>query len=310
MNALPVIMAFLFNKYYNEKNEITFNNFKIKKFLKFGNCVDKIDFIKVNKIYNIKGLEDKTIIIKKNNISISLDMNKYKLKNEGDSFDFKEDYILFFNENKVKSVIFENNNIIIKDFNNIKNNIINSDNIFYKIDFKTLNNAILEKNFCSFSFLVKKYNLYFTISENKEITNKIDAKLLNVLNKIKCIFFFLTKIKNKITFIINNIKERKELYILLCIYKELPKEDNIIIEKFKYEIYNKIRIKLDKHFLRGINEENREIYNKINYYYISEDEEKIFGEIGKEKKEIIFDKFKFKIEYDNKSENFWDILYS
>jgi hypothetical protein len=52
------------------------------------------------------------------------------------------------------------------------------------------------------------------------------------------------------------------------------------------------------------------IYNKINYYYISEDEEKIFGEIGKEKKEIIFDKFKFKIEYDNKSENFWDILYS
>ena len=46
-------------------------------------------------------------------------------------------FILFFNENKVKSVIFENNNIIIKDFNAIKNNIINSDNIFYKLDFKT-----------------------------------------------------------------------------------------------------------------------------------------------------------------------------
>ena len=38
-------------------------------------------------------------------------MNKYKLKNEEDSFYFKKDYILFFNENKVKSVIFENNNI-------------------------------------------------------------------------------------------------------------------------------------------------------------------------------------------------------
>ena len=114
-------------------------------------------------------------------------------------------FILFFNENKVKSVIFENTNIIIKDFNNIKNNIINSDNIFYKIDFKTLNNAILEKNFCSFSFLVKKYNLYFTISENKEITNKIYTKLLNVLNKIKYIFYFLQKLKIKLILLFKNL---------------------------------------------------------------------------------------------------------
>ena len=72
MNALQVMMAFLFNKYYNEKNEITNNNFKIKKFLEFENCAEKIkiDFIKVNKIYNIKGLEEKTIIMKKNNINI------------------------------------------------------------------------------------------------------------------------------------------------------------------------------------------------------------------------------------------------
>ena len=176
--------------------------------------------------------------------------------------------------------------------------------IKYKIDFKSLSYSILSKDFCCFSFYFKEYIICNNIPDDAELPSEIKNRKNNlkiVLQRIENIFNdCLLDINNKITFIINNIKERKELYILLCIYQWIKEKNNIKI----------IKEKIYKHFLKGINEKNEEIINKMNYYYLSEEEIEIFGEPGKEKKEIEFEKFEFEIEYSDNNENFFDILFS
>ena len=316
MNTLPIIMSFLFLKKHNQK--------------KYSGEKDKI--------YYIKGLENKIVKIKTNSIYNSLELNNNKTKYESYTFNYDIEYISFFKGNKINTIILENNtikNYLNKEENN-KNktkkykleeetliNIMNSGTNNFKLDFKTLNNSILNKNFCSFSFLLIKYNIYYKIPSKSEISKEEKDKIdlcLKAYDSIKNIFLFLTKSKSKTTFIINNIKERKEFYILLCIYDVISKNDKkcekIMIRAGKqndkqitinfYEDTQIFKEILEKHFLKTINEENEDVYSKINYYYISEEEIEIFGEPGKEKQKISFKDFNFKIEYSNN--NIFDIL--
>ena len=318
MNTLPIVMSFLFSKKFNKKMKLPNKDFIDIEYFKSIYEVNK--FIKKEDLFNISGLEDKTIRIIKNNINNSLDIDSYKFENIFNIFDFDIYYLTFFNQNHIRSIIFEDNfinNYLLKK--NAKNksrkiktdnlseetliNLMNSGMIKYKIDFKSLSYSILSKDFCCFSFYFKEYIICNNIPDDAELPSEIKNRKNNlkiVLQRIENIFNdCLLDINNKITFIINNIKERKELYILLCIYQWIKEKNNIKI----------IKEKIYKHFLKGINEKNEEIINKMNYYYLSEEEIEIFGEPGKEKKEIEFEKFEFEIEYSDNNENFFDILF-
>ena len=318
MNTLPIVMSFLFSKKFNKKMKLPNKDFIDIEYFKSIYEVNK--FIKKEDLFNISGLEDKTIRIIKNNINNSLDIDSYKFENIFNIFNFDIYYLTFFNQNHIRSIIFEDNfinNYLLKK--NAKNksrkiktdnlseetliNLMNSGMIKYKIDFKSLSYSILSKDFCCFSFYLKEYIIFNNIPDDAELPSDIKNRKNNlkiVLQRIENIFNdCLLDINNKITFIINNIKERKEFYILLCIYQWIKEKNNI--KKIKEKIY--------KHFLKGINEKNEEIINKMNYYYLSEEEIEIFGEPGKEKKEIEFEKFEFEIEYSDNNENFFDILF-
>ena len=318
MNTLPIVMSFLFSKKFNKKMKLPNKDFIDIEYFKSIYEVNK--FIKKEDLFNISGLEDKTIRIIKNNINNSLDIDSYKFENIFNIFNFDIYYLTFFNQNHIRSIIFEDNfinNYLLKK--NAKNksrkiktdnlseetliNLMNSGMIKYKIDFKSLSYSILSKDFCCFSFYFKEYIICNNIPDDAELPSEIKNRKNNlkiVLQRIENIFNdCLLDINNKITFIINNIKERKELYILLCIYQWIKEKNNIKI----------IKEKIYKHFLKGINEKNEEIINKMNYYYLSEEEIEIFGEPGKEKKEIEFEKFEFEIEYSDNNENFFDILF-
>ena len=318
MNTLPIVMSFLFSKKFNKKMKLPNKDFIDIEYFKSIYEVNK--FIKKEDLFNISGLEDKTIRIIKNNINNSLDIDSYKFENIFNIFNFDIYYLTFFNQNHIRSIIFEDNfinNYLLKK--NAKNksrkiktdnlseetliNLMNSGMIKYKIDFKSLSYSILSKDFCCFSFYFKEYIICNNIPDDAELPSEIKNRKNNlkiVLQRIENIFNdCLLDINNKITFIINDIKERKELYILLCIYQWIKEKNNIKI----------IKEKIYKHFLKGINEKNEEIINKMNYYYLSEEEIEIFGEPGKEKKEIEFEKFEFEIEYSDNNENFFDILF-
>ena len=318
MNTLPIVMSFLFSKKFNKKMKLPNKDFIDIEYFKSIYEVNK--FIKKEDLFNISGLEDKTIRIIKNNINNSLDIDSYKFENIFNIFNFDIYYLTFFNQNHIRSIIFEDNfinNYLLKK--NAKNksrkiktdnlseetliNLMNSGMIKYKIDFKSLSYSILSKDFCCFSFYFKEYIICNNIPDDAELPSEIKNRKNNlkiVLQRIENIFNdCLLDINNKITFIINNIKERKEFYILLCIYQWIKEKNNIKI----------IKEKIYKHFLKGINEKNEEIINKMNYYYLSEEEIEIFGEPGKEKKEIEFEKFEFEIEYSDNNENFFDILF-
>ena len=313
MEALPVIMSFLVSKKLNRRNKLI-NDYKIKKYLKYESPKEREFYIEKYKPFLIKSLEDKTVIIKNNTINNNCDISEYT-KKESDMFNFDKDYLEFFKQNLTKIVIFENN--IINDYFLKKDkkktetliNLTSTGITKYKIDFKSLSYSILNKKISSFSLFYRKY----IIIKKDKIFERILIRLRNILNHFR-------GINNKVTFIINNIKERKELYILLCFFRWI--EENELKEKF-YEKIDLIKKNLNEHFLKEKNEEefqqkdqnsekneetsdkNNDINIKLNYYYISEEENIIFGKPGKEKDEVEFCDLNFFIEYSNKK-HLWD----
>ena len=322
MNALPEIMSILFFKAYKSNKKI------LNDYLN-GKLRERNNFIQKNNVFYIKGLENKNIKLKKNNIIISLEVEKYNSKNEFSMFNHDEDYLLFFNQNKAKTIIFDDT--FINNYPSTKNEFDKSINLFnskmniYLIDFKSLSYLILNRYFSSFSLFYKEYNFFNSIPKNAESLKIKESNIYKhieiILGRIKNFLNSIIEIENEVTFVINNIKERKEFYFLLCIYQLIRENDKLLLKNEN----------LDKHFLKEITKQNKEnddneesVENeeseimdenkkieedikKINYYYLSPEEIEIFGEPGKEKKKIKFKEFKFKIEYSNKTENIWNI---
>ena len=266
----------------------------------------------------IKGLENKAIILKNNNI------RHHKLKPKSEKTEKSEEiiqeidtdinYISFINENKVKTVIlkdctfdefFENN---IQSFSFI--NLINN-NKNYKIDIKSLNEYIYKNQFDSY-FNFFNHLMKTTTNSNHEI----ESSQPNQYNDMRKIILFkehLTKLfksinHEKFTLIFSDIKERKEFYCLLYFFEEFQKEENLAdytlnqekkIKFFSHEKFKNLKQNLGLYFIQEQSElkTKDDIYTVFNYYYSSEDEIKMFGQYGKEKNEIEFGKYKFKVEY-------------
>ena len=158
-----------------------------------------------------------------------------------------------------------------------------------------------------------------TLEEGQQISGDIIEYFKNLqlfFDNLKYLFGRFVKYMNKLTIILNNIKERKQFYCLLCLLGIIIKEQNITKMKFKYHekemvfklpSQEKIKEKIEKYFIKRKNENNKDVCSPtFNSYYTSDEENRLFGDFENKKEEIQFEIFKFKIEY--KFDDQWDFI--
>ena len=288
--------------------------------------------------------KERKIIIKKNNIknklenyenliselqTIKKDITKEKEKKDygSDMFNIDIDYKQFFNLNNIKNIEFEkclfSRNKPHKEIEDMKETIINliedkNNDKNYTIDMKTINEIIFKnKGAEDISFLGK----YLSLNENITTVNKSDFEdylepLKLIFNNLLIVFDLFQTLKNPLKVKIESIKERKEFYCLLCVY-DILKNEGIKTQEYQQKENNNKKIylkkkaefknKLELYFMKDKNENNEDVYCVFNYYYTSDNEQKIFGDF--KDKEITYTEnntnFKCKLEY---SKNFWDII--
>ena len=334
MDALPIIMTFLVAKKYNKdrkENEkyIIPENFNFSSFEERQNLIEND-----SSAFILKGLENKTITIKRGNIKNRLE-NYYviisNMKKEEksriqkidfgrDLFDIDTDYNTFFIKNKLNSIIFKettfSNNMPLKireDF--ITPTLINlllsleSDDVKeFKIDIKTLNDAIYKNIYGDAPCLIREY---IAIMKRSEVNNEqFEAfkLLMNFITNLKNIFEKIKNFNGKITFVFDNLKEKKHFYCLLYFLREINlkinyQEKTLTLSHNKKPLRfmvpdknNNIKNNMRNYFIEEENEDKQKVFGAFNYYYSNKEEMELFGE-SEINKEIIFDDYKFKIEY-------------
>jgi hypothetical protein len=197
-------------------------------------------------------------------------------------------------------------------FINFINKINDKDNKYIKIDIKSLNEYIY-KNHLSFDNYTNFFNhLIKTRTSSTEIEldqYKNIKKIILFKDHLTKLFENLNNDKKEFTIIFSDIKERKEFYCLLNFFEVMQSKNNFIdyqLSKSKDTInflssdnFKILKKNLGLYYIHEKSELKQEdtFFTVFNYYYSSEDEIKMFGEYGKEKNEIQFGKYKFKIEY-------------
>ena len=317
MNALPIIMSFLVAKMSNYK--YIPNDFNFESNEKRQNLIEN-SFSKY-----ISNLKNKAITIKKNTIKFGLDnyyiiYDLYKEKAKDNKNDYgsdilaiDQDYRTFFDISKIKEIklidnifiYFLENKLPSNDPKTTFLNVIATKKIF-KIDFKSFTNAIYKNKFNSF---LEFYLSYLKFREMSEIESFDQSNMLelivNTANYIKSFFTTINNYTESFTIILDNIKERKELYCILCFWSEIKIEKNFIERKYKYRggsvkymFFDKnfeTKKKLNNYFIKELNEEKNDQISSLNYYYTSDEERRLFEK--KPNEEINFNDFKFKVEY-------------
>ena len=352
MNALPIIMTFLVARQYNKI--FLNNNNTIPKYFQFIPCIDeseeqarKGDKIRegiqkrdklVNESFKLNGINDKKIILKKNNIKNKLENfeffyyfairfergNYLKCDFGKDIFNLDVDFRAFCILNKLDNITLENclfSNYINSKLNpeQISETIINlirDTNKNYKLDIKSLNEVIYKnKSAEDITFILK----YLMLEENQQINAEIIdyIRYLGIFfNNLKYLFDRFNKYTKSLTIIFNNIKEKKQFYCLLCLLRVISDERNNINMTFSYhdkpmgfKLPNQERIKekIGNYFIKKKNENDKEVISTtFNSYYTSDEEMQLFGSFENSKEEIRFERFKFKIEY--KFRDQWDFI--
>ena len=305
---------------------ITLKNLTIKKQTE---NFDNQNYLMKKKVIEEKKNDNKDLKSYTNNNQLK------KIDFGSDGFYIDRDYKNFFSENEIKEVVLINvtfSNIkdnILKDMegetiiNLIGVNKYEQESIEinkyknihfpnYKIDVKTLN-KILFKNYGFEEFgIMFKYYIYKISQQKKESYNEVS---LDTIEKKKTIYDYFKKFlevfdyfkKNikELTIIINNIKELKDFYFIFTLLKILSNNKNWVNEKlksngkdFKMELPDQEKIEkvFGAYFLKEKDEYEKEVYSKINYYYISDEENNML--INK-KLEANGYKFKLEFNFDN-----------
>ena len=155
----------------------------------------------------------------------------------------------------------------------------------YIIDVKTLN-GLLFKNYLfeDIGSLFRYLMLKIEISEDNNVkdisTESCEKKylLMDYFRNYQRMFNCFEENIKELVFIINNVRELKEFYCILSIYKVILDKKNWIKEKVivnknqkDIELPNKkiIEREIGPYFLKDINEEEKEVYSEFNYYYSS-----------------------------------------
>lgn len=159
----------------------------------------------------------------------------------------------------------------------------------YIIDMKTLN-GLLFKNYLfeDIGSLFKYLMLKIEDNNVRDISTESYEKkylLMEYFRNYRKMFKSFEENIKVLVIIINSIKELKEFYCILSIYKVILDKTNLIKEKVivnknqkEIELPDKkaIEAEIGPYFLKDINEEEKEVYSEFNYYYSSQGEIKMF----------------------------------
>ena len=163
--------------------------------------------------------------------------------------------------------------------------------------------------------LYYNYLYVLSINENIETNEQYEAinNMIYFIGHIKFVFENMMKSVENITIIFDNLKERKEFYWLLCFWGEIKKDDNYdkkyffkkSQKKFRFpDKNNNVRKKLTKYIIKEANEEKKDKFCSLNYYYVSDEEKELFSNNTNE--EIDYKGFKFNVEYWTNKNNKFD----
>ena len=342
MNALPTIMSFLVEKYLR-KGEKVIEEKIIRTYFSFNDSLEREKTLR--SCFSLKELKDKNIILRKNNIQnkyYNYDYSSENIKGQktdfgSDLFNLDQDYSLFFKLNNLQNITFENCLFeITKNDEKTKNNEtiinlmneMNGEKINLKLDIKTLKEIIFKnKSLSGINDILK----YMTLKTDKILNFQLKYYLKTIEDFCANLQTILEMLgKYKVTIIIKDIKERKEFFCILLIFRKIKEDANdsrIFLftkngtnskeepEKSKFNIPN-FENSIEPYFLKEKNEINEDICSIFNYYYTSKEENELFGELGKEKDKIEFKtnegkmNFTFNIEFKYKNENYWDFIYN
>ena len=360
MNALPIIMTFLVAREYNKdkklkpeipdyfyfcSSEISDECNKEEEILKYidegiknRDNYKKKSFALIN---NKKGINDKKIILKKNNIKNTLDNYEYyyravpkfqkgrssKEEFGKDIFNLDIDYKSFFEYNSINNIILDNclfsctsSKVPSDKFSEINETIINliNTNQQYTLDMKSFIEIIFKNKSANDLTYIFKY-LY--LKNGQTIygdTREYLENLKNFIKDLEKIFNIFIKLKDKITIVFQNIKERKEFYCILCFANIIMDKNNFedlqILYHSEEKYYNfpkkeLILSEISKYYVKKENEENQKVCSYVfNYYYTSKEEEVIFKVLDKNNNTIKIGLFTFKIENKFDYDYEWDII--
>ena len=229
--------------------------------------------------------------------------------------DIDKDYKLFFNLNNIKNITFQNvmfshsiNSAIKQEegetiinlisYTEEEKNIIENNKYTppkipnFRMDMKTLN-GILFKNFL-FEDIGSMFRFFMLKVEPKKENIKKETsddiaerktQLMEYFIKYKKILDTIKDNIKKFIIIINDIKEIKELFCMLSIFKIISIKGNwfkeiLLVNKVNKEIELPIKEKFEEeigeYFMKDKNQEDKEVYSEFNYYFTSPEEEKMF----------------------------------
>ena len=344
MNALPIIMTYLVAKQYCVSEEFTIPQYfqfvmpfeeqesQEGRKEKINNGREMRDKF-IEKSFRVEGFNNKTIILRKNNIKNRLEnyeelMSVYYKKNKeydkgkdektdfgSDLFNLDIDYKRFFKINNIDNIVLENcllssytnpridNKEIKETFHNLLIDVKKN----YKLDMKTLNEIIFKnKSVDDLSVFIK----YFSLQNNQQLSPDVFEYLRNFdhfLNNLLMTFEYIRVFTKNVTIIFKSIKEVKEFYCLLCVFRIIKDKKNF--EEIEFPVPNRTPIKksfpkkdllenkIAPYYLKKKDEEKKDVCSVFNNYYTSDEELKLFGDYDNLKKEITFGNIMFNAEY-------------
>ena len=282
------------------------------------NCFDdssKINLKTLSIKKRIENFDNQNYFVEKIRLAQGKEDNSYTKSNKlkkidfgSDGFYIDRDYKLFFSENNIGTVELNNVSFSVFKDNTLKDSIADIDTTLlnlirnteeeetrisvnnypktnfpnYIIDYSTIN-GILYRNY-AFQDVgdLFKYYIYKIIVPNNSFDEKKNS-LYDYFEKFKEIFSAFKKNIKKLTIILNNIKELKELFCTLCFLKILEDKNSLVEDTLttpdkkknttvkmpkKFILENEIGI----FFLKDKNEENKDCYSEMNYFYLCDDE--------------------------------------
>ena len=309
-----------FDKVFEIESKITIKNSTIKKQTENFDNQNYLNF-KKNKNSRGKSYTDnndlKKIDFGSDSFSIDRDFKNLFSINRIELVELRNVVFSNYKDNGLKDIEGETitNLISINSFeeNSIKNHILNE--VYYpnyNIDVKTLNGILYRNYLFEDISIMFKYFMY-KIEDPKEskkiynVPSEVFEKkntLMEYFQKFKDLFECFHNNIKKLTIIINNIKELKEFCCTLgvlkvLVYKKMVEEQltfqgnknnfNVI----KLPSKKDMEFEIGAFFLKEKNEDEKDCYSELNYYYTSEEEEIILRN-----KKIKIGAFEFFIEYD------------
>ena len=285
-------------KVFDDNSRITLNNLTIKKTTE---NYDNQNYLltKINKANNTNITANnqlKKINFGSDGFYIDRDYKNFFSINNIGTIELTNVVCSNYKDNTLKNIEQETIISLLSD-NNDEQNSIKENNYKkthfpnYIMDVKTLN-GILYKNFLYedvgilfrfFMYKVDPPNIDYTqvYSISSDVYDK--KKSLNYyFLTFKKIFETIKKNIKPFTVVINTIKELKEFYCTMCLLKVLMKEwkkekffvDNRKDKIIEIEMPDKTAIEeeIKKYFLQEKNEEEKNVYAEMNYYYTSNGE--------------------------------------